>query len=117
MDTDDTARPGRGRWTAAVLANLLAGCLGVPALFVLLLFVRSYPLAWLGLGSRDPNDNDGILPWILLLGLLITAFLSVWVLVNLLVARLTGLGGRRFWWTGAALCLVPTALLALYDAL
>ncbi|MEW1913108.1 hypothetical protein AB0442_32565 [Kitasatospora sp. NPDC085895] len=117
MATDGTARPGRARWTAVALANLLTGCLGVPALLVLLLFVRSYPLVWIGLGSRDPNDNDGILPWILLLGPLWAGTVALWFLVNLGVARLTGLRGRRFWWTGAGLAAVPTVLLALYSAI
>ncbi|WP_030269702.1 hypothetical protein [Streptomyces sp. NRRL B-24484] len=117
METDETARPGRVRWTAVVLADLLTGCLGVPALVMVLLFVRSYPLVWIGLGSRDPNDNDGILPWILVVGPLCAVTVAVWFLVNLGVARLTGLRGRRFWWTGAGFSAVPTALLALYSAI
>ncbi|WP_045303266.1 hypothetical protein [Saccharothrix sp. ST-888] len=114
--TPDRAGTGAGRplsWLAPVTANLGLGYLGILPLGMAVVFVRDYPLVRLGLGTRDPNDNDGILPWLILLTIVLGFCLGLWFLVNLAVRRMTDLHGPRYWPVSGLTALLPTGVFSI----
>ncbi|MFB7666956.1 hypothetical protein ACFC1R_23910 [Kitasatospora sp. NPDC056138] len=112
-DRADGGAGGPLSWLASVTANLGLGYLGVLPLGMVVVFCRNYPLVWLGLGTRDPNDNDGILPWIILLTVVLGFCLGLWFLVNLAVRRMTGLRGPRYWPVSGLTTLLPTGVFSI----
>ncbi|GAB2724247.1 hypothetical protein [Kitasatospora kifunensis] len=106
------SRGGVARWAAPVTVNLALGYLAVFPLSMLVVFAMNFPLAWLGLTSRDPNEDDGALPWVVLLGVMFALLLALWWLANLAVRKLSGLRVPRYWAVSAVLLVLPTALFA-----
>ncbi|MFC5667964.1 hypothetical protein ACFP3U_33990 [Kitasatospora misakiensis] len=101
---------------AAVLLNVLLGVPAVVPVGLLWYFAVSWPLAGLGWTERDPTENDGMLPWLLLAVPVLSVFLGVWWPAN------HWLKGRRrravgpYWTVSVLLTLVPTGVLAVLVA-
>ncbi|CAL9469581.1 hypothetical protein SUDANB15_02789 [Streptomyces sp. enrichment culture] len=99
------------RWGPSVAVNLVLGVVAVVPLWLSMMFAANYPLAELGLTSREPTDNDGMLPWAMLLAPLWAAFLALWIPVNALARPESGVSTRRYWAVGSGLVLTPMAVL------
>ncbi|WP_199830819.1 hypothetical protein [Streptomyces sp. MMG1533] len=99
-------------WVLPVTANLVLGVVAVVPLWLLMQFARNYPLAALGLTGREPTDNDGMLPWALLLVPMWAVFLGLWISVNLLMRERTGASTGRYWGWVVVVVLAPTGVLA-----
>ncbi|MER8101185.1 hypothetical protein [Kitasatospora sp. NPDC094016] len=91
-----------------MLVNVALGFAALVPLMFTLVFFLNYPLVWLGLGQREPTENDGPMVWVVAGVVVWTVFGLLWWLVNLGLRGLTGLRGRRYWWVSAGLLLVPT---------
>ncbi|MFI8307532.1 hypothetical protein ACIF80_29715 [Streptomyces sp. NPDC085927] len=105
------------RWGAPLAVNLVLGVVAVVPLWLSMMFVVSYPLAGLGLVSREPTDNDGMLPWVMLLVLVWAVFLALWIPLNQLVRPASCPRPGRYWATSAGLVPVPMVLLAVLSVL
>jgi hypothetical protein len=84
------------------------------------LFLADHPLAALGLTSRDPTDNDGALPGLLVALFAGAAYAVVWWGANLAVRRIIGprTGHPRSYWPGAlAVTLASVVVLAAFPHL
>ncbi|MFJ3221024.1 hypothetical protein ACIPLC_34510 [Kitasatospora sp. NPDC086801] len=97
----------------AVLVNLLLGVPGVVPVWLFYHFATNWPLAALGWTSREPTENDGMLPWLMLPGPLVAGSTILWCLANRAVRRRTAPAGVRavYWLTSVLLTLVPTFVL------
>lgn len=109
----ETLDPPRWGWTACAALNLLLGCLGTIPFGLTVRFVLVHPLAGLGLMSRDPTDNDGVLPWLIVLAVLLTVFAALWIPANLILRRTRGAGLKRYWLVSTALVILPTVVYGL----
>ncbi|MGW4376807.1 hypothetical protein ACWEJ7_24475 [Streptomyces albidoflavus] len=99
----------RWAWPLTVVANLCLGVIGVVPLFLLMLFLKNYPLAALGLTSREPTDNDGMLPWAMILIPMFVVYGGLWHAVNAGLRSLTGPAhARRHWGLAILLTSAPT---------
>ncbi|WP_329088275.1 hypothetical protein [Streptosporangium sp. NBC_01469] len=108
--TDTVAPPRRIAWLAPLAVNILFGCLAPFPLFLVWYFLANYPLAALGLTERDPTDNDGILPHLIMLGG-VGLFVALWAVVNLAVRALSRLPARSYWLVSVALFFGPFILI------
>ncbi|WP_437092710.1 hypothetical protein [Streptomyces sp. enrichment culture] len=99
------------RWGPSVAVNLILGVVAVVPLWLSMMFAVNHPLAELGLTSREPTDNDGMLPWAMLLTPVWAAFLALWIPVNALARPESGVSTCRYWAVGAGLVLTPMAAL------
>ncbi|MET8113234.1 hypothetical protein [Streptomyces prasinus] len=108
-------RPLR-RWGAPLAVNLILGVVAVVPLWLSTMFVLSYPLAGLGLASREPTDNDGMLPWTVVLALVWAVFLALWIPLNQW-ARPESCARGRYWAASAGLVPVPMVLLVVLSVL
>ncbi|WP_326752890.1 hypothetical protein OIE73_14045 [Streptomyces hirsutus] len=104
------------RWGAPPAVNLILGVVAVVPLWLSMMFVVSYPLAGLGLTSREPTDNDGVLPWMTILILVWAVFLALWIPLNQW-ARPECCARRRYWATSAGLVPVPMTVLVVLSFL
>ncbi|MFK4105529.1 hypothetical protein ACI2L1_36805 [Streptomyces sp. NPDC019531] len=98
-------------WALPVVVNLVMGVVVVIPVWSLVLFAVSYRFAALGVTSGSPTENDGMLPWAIVLVLLWTAFLAMWIPANLLSRRRVGASRARYWACATLLVLVPTTVL------
>ncbi|MQS35443.1 hypothetical protein [Streptomyces katsurahamanus] len=100
------------KWSlAAVGVNLLLGIPGIVPVWLLWYFAANWPLAALGLTQREPTENDGMLP-ILVVGVPVLAvFALVWWLANRPVRRRAELAPRLYWPLSVLATLVPTFVL------
>ncbi|MEE1753550.1 hypothetical protein [Streptomyces sp. SP18CS02] len=96
------------KWAMSTGVNLLLGILAIIPLWMLLLFVLNFPLASMGLSEREPTENDGMLPWLIILVPLLVGTAALWLTLNALMRRRTGLPGRSYWSISSATVLVPT---------
>ncbi|GLW09704.1 hypothetical protein Misp01_48330 [Microtetraspora sp. NBRC 13810] len=96
-------------WLAPLAVNALFGYLAIVPLFLVWYFLANYPLAALGLTERDPTDNDGILPHLIMLGG-VGLFIALWAVVNLAVRALLRLPARSYWLVSVALLLGSLSL-------
>src|SRR5690606_6906220 len=55
------------RWGPPVAVHLILGMVALVPLWLSMMFVVNHPLAAWGITSREPTDNDGMLPWMMLL--------------------------------------------------
>ncbi|KAF3469611.1 hypothetical protein GL259_15235 [Streptomyces sp. Tu 3180] len=76
-----------------------------------MMFAVNHPLAELGLTTREPTDNDGTLPWVMLLTPVWAVFLALWIPLNALARPEAGVPGRRYWTVGSGLVLTPMVFL------
>ena len=105
------------RWGAPLAVNLILGIVAVVPLWLSMMFVADYPLAELGLTSREPTDNDGVLPWVMLLVPVWAVFLALWIPLNLLVRPASCTRRRRYWVASAGLVPVPMVLVVVLSVL
>ncbi|MEE1788639.1 hypothetical protein PUR71_37915 [Streptomyces sp. SP17BM10] len=98
---------------AAAVLNLLLGLPAVVPVWLLWYFASNWPLAALGWTSREPTENDGVLPLLAILIPVVGAFGVLWWLANAAVRRRTAPGGRGrvYWPVSLVLLLVPTLVL------
>ncbi|MEE1939619.1 hypothetical protein V1L54_09345 [Streptomyces sp. TRM 70361] len=95
------------KWLVCAGANLLMGVPLIVPVWIVSYFAASVPLAALGWTRAEPTDNDGLLPWLVVL-LPSAALFFLWWLANSAIARRTGVRGRAYWSVSAATALVPT---------
>ncbi|CAL9555869.1 hypothetical protein SUDANB126_04536 [Streptomyces sp. enrichment culture] len=99
------------RWGPSVAVNLILGVVAVVPLWLTMMFAVNHPLAELGLTTREPTDNDGTLPWVMLLTPVWAVFLALWIPLNALARPEAGVPGRRYWTVGSGLVLTPMVFL------
>ncbi|MCT7350858.1 hypothetical protein N4P33_01500 [Streptomyces sp. 15-116A] len=102
------------RWGTPVAANLILGVAAIVPLWLTAMFVLSHLWA---LTPRDPTDNDGTLPWLIVLTLLWSVFLALWLPVNAYARPRTGVSALRYWSISTGLALTPMAFLSTLFAL
>ncbi len=95
------------RWIASIVANLLLGCIAVIPLRLLWLFAPDFPLAALGITRRSPTENDGVLPWLIVLVPLLTVLVALWTSIDLRMRRKFGTRTRAHWMASSAVVLFP----------
>lgn len=99
-------------WAAPIVVNLILGLIAIIPLWGLMLFAMNFPLADLGLTHREPTENDGMLPWLMILVPIWAALLTLWLLANAAMRRKRGTANGGLYWTASSLlCLLPTATL------
>ena len=105
----------RRTWLAPISVNAILGIIGIAPFFLLWVFLAEFPLNALGLTGREPTNNDGILPWIILLIPVEGVFLAIWYLSNYLVrngTRAKSLPSRRYWAVSGAVLVSPILVTA-----
>ena len=98
----------RTRLLAVVGVNLLLGIPAVVPVFLLWYFAVNWPLAAVGWTQREPTENDGMLPWLMIGGPVLTLFAAVWWLFNSPMRRRVALAPRLYWLVSALMTLVPS---------
>lgn len=98
-----------------VAVNLLLGVPAVVPLFLIWYVAVNGPLADLGWTQRDPNEDDGMLLWLVIVVPILTLFASVWALVNDSMRRRTPVPAAWYWPACILACLVPYGCLVLRD--
>ncbi|MEV6982907.1 hypothetical protein AB0M95_16820 [Sphaerisporangium sp. NPDC051017] len=101
-------------WLPPAVVNLIFGCIGVFPLGFLWIFLSEYPLAALGVTERNPTNNDGFYPWLILLVAGVGSFIAVWAGINFLLWRALKLHRRCYWVASAILLLAPFTVLAIF---
>lgn len=103
---------GMRKWLpTAVGVNLLLGIPGVVPVWLLSYFAVNWPLAAIGWTQREPTENDGMLPWLLLGGPVVALFALLWWLANRPLRRRTALDPRLYWPVSVLMTLVPSITL------
>ncbi|MFF8959751.1 hypothetical protein [Streptomyces sp. NPDC014894] len=102
------------KWSlAAVGVNLLLGIPGAVPVWLLWYFAVNWPLAVFGWIPREPTENDGMLPWLMIGAPVVMLFAQVWWLANRSLRRRATVDARVYWPLSAVVTLVPTfALMA-----
>ncbi|MDX3099103.1 hypothetical protein PV703_15460 [Streptomyces sp. ME01-24h] len=99
------------RWYTALGVNLLLGIPGVVPLWMLWYLAANWPLADLGLTGREPTENDGIMPGLLLFGPVVLLYAVLWWAANRPLAARTALTARGYWLLSVLATFLPTAAL------
>ncbi|MER6916556.1 hypothetical protein ABT354_33305 [Streptomyces sp. NPDC000594] len=97
-------------WTA-VGVNLLLGIPGVVPVWVLWYFAANWPLAALGLTQREPTENDGVLPVLMVMVPVLIVSALLWWLANRPLRRRTEWAPRVYWPLNVLATLVPSGVL------
>ncbi|MEV0973903.1 hypothetical protein [Microtetraspora glauca] len=100
-------------WVASLMVNTVFGYFGTIPLGFVWIFLANYPLAAVGLTHRDPTDNDGIFPWLIVLSV-VWGFIALWALVNIAIRRFSRLRARPYWTFSAVVALVPVVVFAMF---
>ncbi|MEV0276629.1 hypothetical protein AB0I22_09635 [Streptomyces sp. NPDC050610] len=100
-----------GRWPVSLGVNLLLGVLGVVPVWLLWYFASNWPLAALGLTQREPTENDGVLPWLLIGIPVVGLYGLLWWSANRPLRRGITLAPRTYWLLSTAATLLPTVVL------
>ncbi|MEU4771148.1 hypothetical protein [Micromonospora sp. NPDC023644] len=87
--------------------NLLLGIPAIVPLFLAWYIVVNGPLAALGWTQRDPNEDDGMLLWLLIAAPVFCLFGLIWGLSNLWMLRRTAVPGSQYWPACVAASLAP----------
>jgi hypothetical protein len=96
-------------WLLTVVGvNLLLGIPAVVPVWLLWYLAVNWPLAAAGWTQREPTENDGVLPWLLIGGPVVVLFTLVWWFVNRPMRRRVALDSRLYWLGSALVTLVPT---------
>ncbi|WP_121749996.1 hypothetical protein [Streptomyces sp. E2N166] len=101
------------RLSIPLVVNVLLGIPAVVPAFLLWYFASNWPLAALGWTDREPTENDGILPWVLVAAPILTLFGLLWWLANRPLRRRTALTPRGYWLLSAAATAAPTLTLVI----
>ncbi|WAX77403.1 hypothetical protein [Streptomyces sp. KMM 9044] len=92
-----------------VVANLLFGIPAMVPIFLTWYFLSNGPLAELGWTQRDPNEDDGMLLWLVIVVPVVALFGGVWALINRWIRRrlFTEAPPYPYWPVSATLTLAP----------
>ncbi|WP_030685305.1 hypothetical protein [Streptomyces globisporus] len=94
--------------------NLLLGVPGIVPYFLVWYVLANGPLASLGWTTRDPNENDGMWLWLVIVVPVVGLYGLVWGLVNVRLARRTPARRAVFWTVCAAASLAPFLAIGLF---
>jgi hypothetical protein len=95
----------------AIGVNLLLGIPAIVPLFLAWHIMVTGPLASLGWTRQYPNEDDGILPWLVIAVPVFCVFGLLWGLANLWLRRRTAVPAARYWTLCVAACLLPFGVL------
>ncbi|MER8017831.1 hypothetical protein ACIQ7S_00490 [Streptomyces griseoluteus] len=70
-----------------VAVNFLLGIPAIVPIFLVWYVLSNGPLADLGWTSRNPNEDDGMLLWLVIVIPIVACFGGLWVLVNIWLRR------------------------------
>ncbi|MFD5652268.1 MULTISPECIES: hypothetical protein [unclassified Streptomyces] len=84
-------------WGAPFLVNLLLGVPAVVPIWLVWYLLANGPLAEFGGPMRNPTENDGLLPMLVVDVPVVALFGIIWWLVNEPLGRWTTLAPRSFW--------------------
>ncbi|MBT8228383.1 MAG: hypothetical protein HKP61_20905 [Dactylosporangium sp.] len=93
--------------------NLLLGIPAIIPFFLVWYFMVNGPLGSLGWAQRNPTENDGMLPMVIVVVPVFCLFGLIWWLVNLLLRRMTAVRAVpafQYWSACVLACLVPYAM-------
>lgn len=90
-----------------VAVNLLLGIPAIVPLFLAWYIMSNGPLATLGWTRQDPNENDGILGWLVIAAPVFGLFGLIWGPANVRMRRRTAVRAFRYWVVCTAASLVP----------
>ncbi|MFD3409748.1 hypothetical protein [Streptomyces cyaneofuscatus] len=92
-----------------VVVNLLLGIPAVVPIFLTWYFLSNGPLAELGWTQRDPNEDDGMLLWLIFVVPAVGCFGGIWALTNLWIRRKLFTEGppSMYWSVSVVLVLAP----------
>ncbi|MER5563246.1 MULTISPECIES: hypothetical protein [unclassified Streptomyces] len=90
-----------------VVVNLLLGVPAIVPLFLAWYILANGPLAAIGWTMQDPNENDGMLLWLVIAAPVFCLFGLVWGLINAWLRRRTQVRGSRYWSVCAAASIAP----------
>ncbi|KOV51832.1 membrane protein [Streptomyces sp. AS58] len=107
-----TARPWL-RLSLPLAVNVVLGFPAVVPAFLLWYLASNWPLASLGWTDREPTENDGVLPWVMVATPILALFGLVWWLANRPLRRRTDLSRRAYWLLSGAATATPTLTLIL----
>ncbi|MFF0423678.1 hypothetical protein ACFYUJ_04595 [Streptomyces sp. NPDC004520] len=96
------------------VVNLLLGVPGIVPYFLVWYVLANGPLAALGWTTQDPNEDDGMLLWLVILVPVLGIHGLVWGLVNRRLARRTPAPGAVFWTVCAVASLAPFLAIGLF---
>ena len=102
---------------AVACANVLLGIPGLVPLSMAWYIAASWPLDALGLTQRDPTENDGILPVLVVFGPAMAASVLVWWLANRWLRPRAVTSGKVFWATAIGANLLPCFILAVASSI
>ncbi|MFD9876180.1 hypothetical protein ACFWZA_15670 [[Kitasatospora] papulosa] len=90
--------------------NLLLGLPAIVPLFLIWYFLTNGPLASLGWTQQDPNEDDGMLLWLVIIVPVVAFFAALWALVNLSMRSklITDDPPYPYWLVSVVLTLVPS---------
>ncbi|MFF7437075.1 hypothetical protein [Streptomyces sp. NPDC008122] len=94
--------------------NLLLGVPGIVPVFLVWYVLANGPLAALGWTMRDPNENDGMWLWLVIVVPVVGIYGLVWGLVNVRLRRRTPVPRSVFWPACAAASLTPFFAIGLF---
>lgn len=95
----------------AVGVNLLLGVPGIVPSWLVWYFLANGPLAAAGWTSREPTENDGMMPWLIIVVPVVAVFAIIWWLVNESMGRRAAMDPRLYWPVCVSLSLLPTGAL------
>lgn len=82
---------------APVAVNLLLGIPAIVPLFLAWYILANGPLAALGWTMQNPNENDGMLLWLVITAPVFCLFGLLWGLANAWLRRRTPVRSSRYW--------------------
>ncbi|GGU87332.1 hypothetical protein GCM10010275_24090 [Streptomyces litmocidini] len=94
--------------------NLLLGVPGIVPYFLVWYVLANGPLAALGWTAQDPNENDGMSLWLVVVVPVLGTYGLVWGLVNRRLARRTPAPRTVFWTVCAVASLAPFLAIGLF---
>ncbi|MEV0317123.1 hypothetical protein ACIBKX_31165 [Streptomyces sp. NPDC050658] len=98
-------------WSAPLLVNVLLGIPAVIPIWLLWYLAANWPLAELGLTTREPTENDGMLVWLPIVVPVVGLYSLLWWLANRPLRRRTTLTPRVYWSLSVLATLLPTIVL------
>ncbi|MFD8464202.1 hypothetical protein [Streptomyces cyaneofuscatus] len=92
-----------------VVVNLLLGIPALVPIFLTWYFLSNGPLAELGWTQRNPNEDDGMLLWLIFVVPAVGCFGAIWALTNLWIRRKLFAEGppSMYWSVSVVLVLAP----------
>ncbi|MGW5776179.1 hypothetical protein [Streptomyces sp. NPDC003863] len=94
--------------------NLLLGVPGIVPVFLVWYVLANGPLAALGWTERDPNENDGMWLWLVIVVPVVGLYGLVWGLVNVRLRRRTPVPRPVYWTVCAVASLAPFFAIGLF---